>query len=935
MNILSARQKQFCFKPLTLLFFWLIVSCTTGSTNLNELTCEYERKPLGIDTPNPRFSWKIESVERGVYQTSFRIIVGENEKEVLRKAGGVWDSGEIQSGNSVNITYEGKPLQSNQNYYWRVCIQTKNGEEIWSEPAFFHTALFNASDWKANWITTSEEIIHQSPVFRKDFEISKKIKQAYAFVTACGFYEFTLNGQKVGDHVLDPSVTDYRKRILYSTYDVTDHLNSGINVAGLMLANGAYNMRKVDDRYSWGGGGSVLGNPCFIAQLHITYKDGTQDVIVSDPTWKYANGPITFNNLYGGEDYNAQLEIPGWDTKDFEANDWQKAVPANQPGGKLVSQSSPPVKVTETIEPVKQTNPAEGVYLFDLGQNIAGWWKVEIKGKAGQVVRIRGAETLNNDLFPKNLENGDVFSDKFKYHSHVWTDYTLKSEEVETYEPRFFYSGFRYIEVATSDKKALDEIKVAGRVVRSSMELNGTFESSDSLLNQIHKAGLWSQKGNLVFYPTDCPHREKGAYNGDGQVIAETSIHDFQMASFYTKWIADMRDSQEENGRIPNTSPVLVGGMGGGVAWGSAYILIPWWMNQYYNDNRILEENYPSMKKYADYLRTLAQTDQNPEEPYIINDFMSYWYSLGEWCAPGQSDCPNHPVVNTFYYYFNTKTMAEIAKVLGKTEDAERYAALSDTIKQAFNDKFFNPETFLYGTDSTYQTYQLLALAGNVVPDGYRNNVVKTVVDDLEKRGNHLNTGILGTKYLWPVLVNEGHSELAYQVATQKTYPSFGFWLANHSTTLLEEWSGRNSHNHEMFGSVVEYFYKYLAGIQSPVEGKTTRGYQHIHLQPYSPDGLNYVSASQETASGRVFSGWEKKDNGFHYKVSIPANTTATIVLPGELKQNATLSEEGTVIWQNNTAVNQVQGITKTEVDSNQLVIYIESGDYDFIFSNK
>ncbi|MCK3684738.1 family 78 glycoside hydrolase catalytic domain [Maribellus sp. YY47] len=933
MNNKLARKKHFHFSLFITLFIFLFTSCTSEKIKIEDMTCEYNTQPKGIDVQSPRFSWKIASTERSILQASFRIIVSEEKNEVLGKSGDSWDSGRVESSNTINITYEGSTLKSNRDYFWRVCIQTKNGEEIWSKPARFHTAFFSASDWKADWITTSEEIIHQSPFFRKDFEIAKKVKQAFAYVTAGGFYEFSLNGEKVGDHVLDPSITDYRKRILYSTYDVTENLKPGTNVAGLILANGAYNMRKVADRYSWGGG-NVFGNPSFIAQLNITYEDGSQEVIVSDPTWKYANGPITFNNLFGGEDYNAQLEIPGWNTKDFQANNWKNAILATKPGGQLVSQLNPPVKVTETLEPVKQTQPSEGVYLFDLGQNIAGWWKIEVKGKAGQVIRIRGSETLNNELFPKNLEEGDKYSDKFRFHSHVWTDYTLKGEELETYEPRFFYSGFRYIEVATSDKKALDEIKVAGRVVRSSMELNGTFESSDLLLNQIHTAGLWSQKGNLVFYPTDCPHREKGAYNGDGQVIAETSIHNFEMASLYTKWVNDMRDSQEENGRIPNTSPVLVGGMGGGVAWGSAYILIPWWMNHYYNDNRILEDHYPAMKRYTDYLSTLAKTDNNPDEPYIINDFLSYWYSLGEWCAPGQNDCPNHPVVNTFYYYYNTKTMAEIAKLLGKTADAEKFSSRCDTIKQAFNDKFFNTETYLYGTDSTFQTYQLLALAGDIIPDGYREGVVKTVVDDIKKRGNHLNTGIIGTKYLWPILVQEGYSDLAYKVATQKTYPGYGFWLENNSTTLLEHWSGNDSHNHEMFGSVVEYFYKYLAGIQSPVEGLTTKGYNHIQLQPYTPDGLDFVNASLETMSGKIISNWEKKDDGFHYKVSIPGNTTATIVFPDKVDQNATLSENQQIVWKNNKTESEVKGITKIEANSGQLVISVESGDYDFHLTN-
>jgi alpha-L-rhamnosidase len=768
-------------------------------------------------------------------------------------------------------------------------------------------------------------------MFRKEFSVDKKIKQAYVYVTACGFYEFYINGQKVGDHVLDPAITDYRKTVLYSTFDVSGLLQQGANVAGAMLGNGAYNMRNTKGRYSWGRGNSSLGNPCFLAQINVTYNDGSQSIITTDETWKSAYGPVTFNNIYGGEDYNAQKEIDGWHTSGFNDNIWENAAIASNPGGSLKSQLMPPIKVTETIQPVAQTNPTPGVYLYDLGQNIAGWWRINLKGEAGVTLRIRGAETLNDSLFAKPLQEGDVLSTKHRYHSQVWTDYTIKSSETETYEPHFFYSGFRYIEVVTSNKKNLNDIKVEGRVVRSALTRNGTFTSSNSLLNKIHEAGLWSQKGNTVGYPTDCPHREKGAYNGDGQVIAETSMHDFQMVSFYTKWLNDMRDSQEENGRIPNTSPVLVGGMGGGVAWGSAYVLIPWWMNHYYNDERILQEHYPTMKRYLLYLKNLAKTDKNPQEPYIINDFDSYWYSLGEWCAPGQSDGPNHPVVNTFYYYYNTTLMAQFAQKLGNDADAQQFTSLADTIKSAFNDKFFNKETGLYGTEETYQTYQLLALLGDLPPEGYPQKVLNTIIDDIvNKRNGHLNTGIIGTKYLWTMLSKEKLDNLTFDVATQTTYPSYGYWLENNSTTLLEAWSGKNSHNHEMFGTIVEYFYKYLAGIQSPMEGNTSVGYKSIYLEPHVPEKLNSVDASLETVAGKIAASWKKEQNSFEYTVSIPANTTATVILPVFDFENISMTEGSSTIWNENKFVEGVPGIHNMKKESNHFEITIGSGNYTF-----
>ncbi len=922
-------------------FLLLTVTCFFWGCDLanpvkpDNLQVEYLTNPMGIDIKQPRFSWKIQSDEKDVSQAAYRIIVGENLKDVEQEEGGLWDSEKTAADNTVNIEYNGSPLKSNTKYFWRVGVWLNDEIVSWSRPASFHTGILDKNEWEAKWITTQAEITDASPFLRKEFQVEKEIEQAVAYVTAAGFYEFFLNGEKVGDHVLDPGITDYRKTILYSTYDVTSQLQKGMNTAGAILGNGAWNFHQTEGRWSWGRGGKSFGNPALWVQLMIRYSDGSEEVIISDNSWKTAASPITFNNLYGGEDYDARKELPGWATADFDASAWENAVVAAAPTGTLKSQMMPSIKVTQTLQPVKQIHPKPGVYLFDLGQNMAGWWRLEAEGNPGQVIRIRGAETLNDSLFAKPLEEGDKLSTKFRYHANTWTDYTLKTDQRETYEPRFFYSGFRYIEVTSNDQNDLRDVKVEGRVVRSANERNGTFESSDSLLNQIHRAGVWSQMSNMQSYPTDCPHREKGAYNGDGQVIAETSMHDFQMAPFYTKWLNDMRDSQEENGRIPNTSPVLVGGMGGGVAWGSAYILIPWWMNLYYQDTRILEEHYPTMKRYVNYLRELGTKDENPSEPYIINNFDGYWYSLGEWCAPGQSDGPNHPVVNTFYYYNNCLLLSKIASVLGQDEDARRYKNLSDTVSQQFNRKFFNAETALYGTEEPYQTYQLLALVGNLVPDGYREKVFQTIVDDIKQRENHLNTGIIGTKYLWPVLVQEGENDLAYQIATQTTWPSYGYWLKNNATTLLEKWSGESSHNHQMFGSISEYFYKYLAGIQSPVEGNTTRGYESIYIEPHVPQGLDYVNASLETVAGRVSSYWKKESDVYIHEVTVPANSSATIVLPLSGSGNVVVSEAGENIWENNTFVEGVTGVRKAKAEGNRLFVETGSGNYKFRVENK
>src|SRR5450759_312324 len=932
---MKTNLQSFFISAILCLLTSMFISCNSSrKINVSDLKCEYIENPLGMDIRQPRFSWNISGNRRGIYQSAYRILVADRREALQDNTGNIWDTGKVPSDKLINIVYKGAPLKSDQTYYWSVCVWNQDGEESsWSEPAIFHTGLLNATDWEAQWIASGDSSL-EAPLFRKEFEINKQVKNAYVYVTGLGYYELYLNGKKVGDHVLDPAITDYRKRVLYATYDVTRQLKNGLNVAGILLGNGAYRLEKVEGRYSWGNGGSISGTPRLLMQLNITYKDGSRKSIITDKSWKSSGSPITFNNLYGGEDYDARLEKPGWSSSGFDASDWQQVTVADSPGGVLQSQLMPPIKVTETIQPIAKTNPEPGVYLFDMGQNFAGWWRLQVNGSPGVTLRVRGAETLNDSLFPKPLQRGDHLSIKQAYHSRVWTDYILKGKGTEVYEPRFFYTGFRYVEVTMDNRKNPGSLEVEGRVVRSALEFNGKFVTSDSLLNRIHRATVWSQMGNTHGFPTDCPHREKGGYTGDGQIIADSSIHDFHMAAFYTKWLNDMRDAQEENGRIPNTSPTLIGGNGGGIAWGSAYILLPWWMYQYYNDTRILEEHYVTMKRYLEYLHNLAKTDSNPEEPYIINNFGGYWFSLGEWCAPGQSDCPNHPMVNTYYYYQNASLLSRIATLIGQNTDDVRYNALADTIKNELNKKFFNPNTNLYGTDTTYQTYQLLALAGDVVPEGHREKVFQTVTDDIiNTRKGHLNTGIIGTKYLWYVMAHSGRSDLAYTVATQTTYPSYGYWLEKGATTLLEEWSGKNSHNHQMFGSVDEFFYKYLAGIRSPTDGITTSGYKHITIKPYVPDGLSFVEASLKTAAGYIESSWQHKSDLFQLRLVIPANSDATVGIPLLGFKNIIVTENGKKVWENGAFITGNPGITDARIDEVCLTFSIGSGTYEFKLS--
>ncbi len=900
-----------------------------------DLKVEYLSNPLGLDTLRPRLSWIYSDTTRAARQTAYRIIVSSDRKEAEQGKGMVWDTGQIASSETVNINYEGKKLKSGERYYWRVRVWDQNNKPgAWSRIHSFHMGLLEPEDWKARWITTPDSSI-ASPLMRGRFTVSKEIESAYAYVTGMGYYELYLNGEKVGDHVLDPAMTDFRKRMLYETYEVIDFLNKGENTWGLWLGNGAFRVKGSEDRWAWPDTDNYFGTPMGLAQLHIRYRDGSTELFTSDSSWKTSASPVTYNNLFGGETYDARLEQPGWNEPGFNDSAWKQVRIAERPQAKMDSQLMPPIRVTQTISPVGKTEPEPGVYLFDMGQNFAGWWQVKTEGRRGTVLKIRGAETLNDSLFPAVLKDGDRLSTDKAYHRDVWTTYVLKGEATEIYEPRFFYTGFRYVEVTVDDPAGLKSLEIRGRVVHTDLKRNGRFTSSHSLLNQIYEAAVWSQRGNLHGYPTDCPHREKGGYNGDGQVIAETSIHDFHMQAFYEKWLNDMADAQQENGRIPNTSPTIIGGYGGGIAWGSAYILIPWWMYQYYEDRRLLERHYPGMKRYMSYLRELASGDDDPAEKYVIDEFGGHWDSLGEWEAPvGEKNGPVNPLTNTYYWYLDAITIAGIADILGKEEDRDRFMVLSDSIKTAFNRKFFDPETNLYGTEEPYQSYLLFALNGNLVPEGRREAVADNLINDIMiNREGHLGTGILGTKHLFGVLAGLEREDVIHRIVTQRTFPGWGYWIENGATTLWENWRGENSHNHQMFGSVNEYFYKYLSGIRPPVEEGTTTGYKTIHIKPYIPEGMDYAGATLHTIRGEVRSYWQREEGRLHLSVTLPANTSGKISIPALGYEEVRITESGKTIWENGVMAARVPTITDGSRTGDYIEFKVSSGKYIFKLS--
>jgi len=881
------------------------------------LLCEYTSNPLGIDVVQPRFFWVCNHSERGQIQSAYQILVGSNWANLDTENGDEWDSGKVVSEESINISYAGNSLESGKTYFWKVRIWDKNGKvSTWSKVATFEMSLLKPDDWKAHWIGLSDKKNEKGPLFRKEFKLDKDIARARVYISGLGYYELRINGKRVGDYVLDPGRTDYSKRVLYVTYDITNFLKKGTNAVGIMLGNGWYNAQGVMGEVSY-------GLPKLILQINIDFVDNTTTRIISDSTWKIADGPIISNNVYLGESYDARLEKPGWDTPNYNDITWNDAKIVESPGGVMKAQMLQPIKVLRIIKPIKITNPKSGIYIYDMGQNMVGWVKLFVRGIRGTKITLKFAERLydNGMINPKTA--GSEFG------ITQTETYILKGKDIEVWQPRFTYHGFRYVEVTGFlGKPTLESIK--GCVVHSAVEHIGEFTTSSALLNQIQRNILWTQLGNLHSVPTDCPHREKSGWLGDAQVTAEEAIYNFNMSRFYTKWLNDIMGAQdEETGDLPAIVPSKRVKKGGAPpAWGSAYILIPWYLYLYYGDERVLKQHYGGMSRWVDFL-------SNKAKDYILS------YGLGDWCPPGYVSPKNTPVTltSTGYYYYNVLIISQVAQILGKSDDAIKYSKLANCIKMAFNNKFFNENDNYYATGS--QCSNAFPLFLGLVPEDRKMAVLKNLVRDIvEIHKSHLNTGIFGTKYMMEVLTNYGQVSIAYTIATQTTYPSWGYEISKGATTLWEVWDygatrdgyPDRSRNHPMFGSISSWFYKTLAGINIDPAGP---GWWLIIIKPHIVGDLDYVSASIKTIRGMVSSSWTRRDSSLVLNVILPVNSQARVSVPKMGLESVIVKESGRTIWKDGSYVEGVMGIVGGDKGEDYVTFDIGSGSYFFEMSGE
>jgi alpha-L-rhamnosidase len=747
-------------------------------------------------------------------------------------------------------------------------------------------------------------------MLRREFAVEKKVQRATAYVCGLGLCEFYLNGKKVGDHVLSPGLTDYTKRALYVTFDVTKQLKRGANVAGIMLGNGRFYAPRV----SVPTGTTSYGYPKLLFQMHVEYRDGTSAEVVSDGAWKLsAEGPIRANNEYDGEDYDARLEMPGWSAPGFDGAKWQPAQGVTAPGGKLAAQMIEPIRVTETLKPIAVTQPQPGVWVFDMGQNMVGWCRIKVSGPGGTEVKLRHAETLKPD--------GTLYLDNIRG-AKVTDTYTLKGKGTEVYEPRFTYHGFRFVEV-TGYPGRPSLASIEGQVVHDDLQNAGDFACANPLLNRIYKNIVWGVSGNYRSISTDCPQRdERQGWLGDRSAEAKGETYLFNTAALYAKWLQDMADAQKENGSVSDVCPAYWPFYSDNVTWPSSTVIIPGALREQFADEGIIASHYDSVKKWMDHMNT-----------FVANGIIER-DSYGDWCVPPEDPKLIHSndparktdkaMLATAYFYHDALLMARYATLLGKAEDAQHFTGLAEELKAAFNRKFFHADTGQY--DNGAQTSCVLPLAFGLVPDGQRERVFNHLVSKIttESKG-HIGTGLIGGQWLMRVLTAGGRPDLAYTIAAQKTYPSWGYMVEKGATTIWELWNGdtadpaMNSGNHVMLvGDLGIWLYENLAGIKSDPEQP---GFKHIIMRPEPVGDLRFAKASHRSPYGLIVSDWQKQDGIFRWKVIIPANTTATIYVPATSADSVT---------ENGKPVVQGRGVKFLRLESGRAVFSVGSGTYSF-----
>jgi len=877
---------------------------------LTGLKCEYRENPVGIDEPHPRISWQLESEDRCILQTTYRIQVA-NEPDFSHI---IWDTGIVKSAQSIHVPYDGPQLQPRTRYYFRVRVQDNGGNDSgWSTTSFWETGLLETAAWTAGWIKPvidGKSIKEACPMLRKAFMVKGKVRRARIYATALGLYELYINGARVGDQLFTPGWTNYRKRLQYQTYDVTDQLKPGNNAVGAVLGKGWFSGNLV-----WKGNHNIYGDSrALLFQMYILYEDGSEDLMLSDNEWKSAAGPILMSEIYHGETYDAQLEKNGWNRSEYDASGWDAVEVIDYDKSIITAQENVPVRIIRQIKPAGMIKTPAGETVIDFGQNMTGWVRFSVEGEAGTVVALKHAEVLDS--------KGNFYTENLRSAKQTIT-YILKGEYMECFEPHFTFQGFRYVSVSGYPGE-INPDNFMGMVIHSDMEATGFFECSNMLVNQLQHNILWGQKGNFLDIPTDCPQRdERLGWTGDAQMFIRTASFNMNTALFFTKWLRDLYSEQSFEKGVPHVVPNVLGDGFSSAAWGDAAVICPWTIYLCFGDERILENQYESMKMWVEYIK------RQGDNPYLWNTGSHFGDWLGLDSKPGSYEgATSKEYIATAFYAYSTAILTRAAAITGRQEDAARYGELHRNILVNFRKKYVKADGSL---KERTQTAHVLALMFNLIEEKHKRKTADALAELIQENGNHLATGFVGTPYLCHVLSNNGCNDLAYELLLRTDYPSWLYQITKGATTVWEHWDGiredgsfwssdMNSFNHYAYGAVGDWLYRVAAGIDTD---ECSPGYRHVIIRPRPGNGLIYARASLKSMYGEIRSGWERTSEGMILKVMIPPNTTATVVLPGALLKNVT---EG------GRTPDVSGGISECRQAGEDVSLELGSGVYDFSY---
>ena len=883
------------------------------------LNCEYMKNPVGLDMKHPRFSWEFENETYQLgQQISYRLLVSKTEQDIDHNAGTMWDSGVQTSDESLNIPYNGIPLQSASTYYAKVIIETTHGASYTSNTLTFTMGLLYG-EWRDNWIGVSE-IERPCVRYRTEIPVTNLLTNAMMFIATPCYNVLTINGVKVGDAVLNNVNTDWAETIPYASYRIDSYLQQGTNAIGLECGQGWHTHKEGKDGHAW-------GENMFSAQILLEYEGGTRKWIYTNlDEWYFSShGPIQENSVYNGENYDARNEMDGWDKPGFQMNEsWSKVIERDPQPGTIRAQYLEPIRITEYLKPVMIYDVGDGSYTVDFGQNFSGWTRITVQLPAGTKVVMKHGELIFDD---HSVDQTTLMS------SQATDTYITRNEEKATYEPRFTYHGFRYVQIFGLNHKP-DASDVTGCVVRSDIQPIGSFETDNTLLNKLYQNIIWTEKCNQHGIPTDCPQRtERLGWLNDMTPRNECALYNFRLVQLYRKWMQDIRDTQGPSGAIADTAPHIIFGTRPADPVSTSFLLVPWNVYLQYGDTKIIEDNYSPMKQWIQYLKRNS------------DDYIVRYSQMGDWAAPigttdpesvgcgggGVSTITPSILIGTCFFYYDCVLMAKMAKVCGNETDVVYYTNEAENIKNSILKHYYNKTEKYFASNS--QGSNILPLYLNIVPENDRKAVLNHVVKDILSHGTHLTTGNLCTRYAIEVLLQEGETELAYALLNQREYPSWGFMIDEGATTIWERWEkdetgagvcGKMSHSHPMYGSVGVCFHKYFAGIQPDT---TASGYNKIIVKPIIPEKLNYVSAATRTIHGQVQSTWKTSGQTLEWTVKIPFNTTATIYIPKEYTQ----IDSTYICVKNNIAEYQNDHIISAERIHDTWKLEVKSGEYKFV----